>query len=218
MRKNKKLQKLSDILYRAPLNKKREALIDYCKAVVEEKEKGRLSTWEAGYLITGAILYHEPPKTREFEQMFEISGDLELPVRVSQYKDKKKAWEKIVKLVKHLEINSAKRNQMKIPELQKLSDFIHKESTLGQRPLALQEYCIAVATEQKKDRLTIQEAAFLITDAVLYNDGYNTKKLERILDLSSDLELPISHSRYKNKEEVWEKLVKMTSKFKASKA
>jgi hypothetical protein len=62
-----------------PDAKKKEAFIAYCRKAIQGYENGQATLQDAAYAITGALSIPLISKTSEFEVIFDLAGELELP-------------------------------------------------------------------------------------------------------------------------------------------
>lgn len=62
-----------------------KTFINYCFKLIELKNKNVLSEEEAAYWIVGCLFIDKISKIPEFENIFDIAGDVEIP-RTSSYR------------------------------------------------------------------------------------------------------------------------------------
>lgn len=68
-----------DILKKINLCDRRSAFLDYCKKIIETKEKGKLNANEASYRICGVCSLFFDQIMPEFNEVMNIACDLEVP-------------------------------------------------------------------------------------------------------------------------------------------
>ena len=82
----------------APKVDKPQLFLDYCRAVIKDKNNGELSLEDAGYQIAGTMFIHELDEPL-FDEITTLAGQLELPGHILGL-NPTEGWAHLVELIK----------------------------------------------------------------------------------------------------------------------
>lgn len=111
------LQELYSKMKSQPFKENKGLYLEYILQLIEKKEIGKLTEEEAGYWIIAGLLTEDLSNDPEFEEVFDLACDIEIP-RESSYvqpagkwnketadKIKQNEWIDLVRLVKIIQLD-----------------------------------------------------------------------------------------------------------------